>query len=145
MWTYWWIFKKWQKVHVRLIFLSQEDQNKFKRGNKNKSFRAMPSLLNMVGKWFTSIAYTPPPIDQCVKVKSRSIQLRGIYFGLPPPPKGINCCFWTKKEKFYFQVSISPTIYEQLFCKKIDLLSLFYLQFGFVIFLTKEYQRTNSS
>ncbi len=102
MWTYWWHLKKWQKVHVRLIFFSQEDQNKFKRGNKNKSFRAMPSLLNMVGKWFTSIAYTPPPIDQCVKVKSRSIQLRGIYYGLPSPPKGINCCFWTKKENFYF-------------------------------------------
>jgi len=36
-------------------------------------------------------------------------------------------------------VSISPTFYEQLFCTQVFSAAFMYLQFGFVIFLAKEY------
>ncbi len=43
------------------------------------------------------------------------------------------------------QVSISQTFYEQLFRAKVFCSDFIYLQFRFVIFLRKEYQRKSCS
>ena len=56
--------------------------------------------------------------------------------------KELKCFSFGRIQKFGFhpseQVSISPTIYEQLFCMKVFCATFLYLQFGFINFWQKE-------